>query len=357
MTLEKMDLVMQNWNYKENKSGYSLQILIITYNHKDSIAQTIESVLGQDTKYQYEIIITDDCSTDGTTQICQEYAKKYPDKIRLLTQDKNTYCNFGRSIKKNHIYQALCSLDARYWCYLDGDDCWIDVNKIQIALDFLEQNQEYSIFAHDTLVKTANGSHSFVKDEQKVSEKALKKEIHFSANAPFFMSSSRIQRNIINFKKEKIVFDYLFYYYTLSKGKAYYYDKQMAILHNGDLASNRGAHPIYHSIINKNDFMYLVCHIIDSEDIDKGRIVCQIKIPINYNLDFISNINIIQRLSSSLLEHVIYCYTEYNGDVASIQADIKNNSYKHRLDNDIKNRIQNLSKLSEINNIKNITEA
>jgi len=124
-------------------------------------------------------------------------------------------------------------------------------------------------------------------------------------------------------------------------------------LHNGDLASNRGAHPI----INKNDFMYLVCHIIDSEDIDKGRIVCQIKIPINYNLDFISNINIIQRLSSSLLEHVIYCYTEYNGDVASIQADIKNNSYKHRLDNDIKNRIQNLAKLSEINDIKNITEA
>ena len=229
MSLEKMDLVMQNWNYKENKSGYLLQILIITYNHKDSIAKAIESVLEQDTNYQYEIIITDDCSTDGTTQICQEYAKKYPDKIRLLTQDKNTYCNFGRSIKKNHIYQALCSLDARYWCYLDGDDCWIDVNKIQIALDFLEQNQEYSIFAHDTLVKTANGSHSFVKDEQKVSEEVLTKEIYFSANALFFMSSSRIQRNIIDFKKEKIVFDYLFYYYTLSKGKAYYYDKPMAI--------------------------------------------------------------------------------------------------------------------------------
>ena len=220
---------MQNWNYKRNKSNYLLQILIIAYNHKDSIAQAIEGILEQDTSYPYEIIITDDCSTDGTTQICKKYAKKYSDKIRLLTQDKNTYCNFGRSIKNNHVYQALCSLDARYWCYLDGDDCWIDRNKIQIALDFLEQNQEYSIFAHDTLVNTTEGSYSFVKDEQKIPKEILKKDIYFSAIAPFFMSSSRIQRNIINFKKEKIIFDYLFYYYTLSKGKAYYYDKAMAI--------------------------------------------------------------------------------------------------------------------------------
>lgn len=210
-------------------SNCILQIVIITYNHENTIARTIDSVLEQITDYKYQIIITDDCSTDSTLEICQKYSQKYPDKIKLFSQTENTYKKINNDIKDHHIYKALCLLDAKYWCYLDGDDYWCDAEKVQIALDFLENNPQYSVFAHDTLVKTPTGEHSFVKDEQKVPKKVRNKAIYFSVDAPFFISSSRIHRNVINFKEKKIIFDYLFFYATLEKGPIHYYDKMMAV--------------------------------------------------------------------------------------------------------------------------------
>lgn len=110
-------------------------------------------------------------------------------------------------------------------------------------------------------------------------------------------------------------------------------------LHNGDLSTNRGAHPIYHSILNRDDFMYLVCHTIESEQIDKGKITCEIKVPINYDLDFESNIKIIHSFSDIIVKHVISCYTSYN-HVYGVPANIKENSYKKRIDHDTKESIK-----------------
>ena len=66
-----------------------VSVSLICYNQKNYIKQAIDSVLMQKTKFDYEIVLSDDCSTDGTNLICEEYAKKYPDKIRLIKRDHN----------------------------------------------------------------------------------------------------------------------------------------------------------------------------------------------------------------------------------------------------------------------------
>lgn len=198
--------------------------IIFTYNHKNSIARCIESLVNQNTTYPYEIRIYDDCSTDGTSDVCREYAKKYPDKIRLTIQEENT---FLKPYNKTQSYKAIQEIDTKYFCIIDGDDCWCDENKVQIALDFLENNQNYIGFAHDTKhINVFTGKEcSYVHDIGGWQD--IKNPVELSAT-PYFLTSSRVFRNL-GFKGKHIwPVDYLIYFYHAQKGPIYYYDKIMA---------------------------------------------------------------------------------------------------------------------------------
>ena len=201
-----------------------LTAIIFTYNHEDSIGKCIESIVNQKTDYKYEIHIWDDCSIDDTSNICRHYAEKYPDKIKLVIQKENTFLKPDLELQS---YAAIHKVETRYLCYIDGDDYWCDENKLQIALDFLENNPEYIGFAHDTLhIDEFNGlRQSYIHDCLKCN---VTNPVTLSHEAPFFLASSRIFRKSDYEKKEVLPIDYLFYYYHLSKGPIYYYDKIMA---------------------------------------------------------------------------------------------------------------------------------
>ncbi|MBK9329822.1 MAG: glycosyltransferase [Sphingobacteriales bacterium] len=119
-----------------------LSVCIITYNHKNYIRQAIEGALMQETKFSYEIIIADDCSTDGTREILLEYKEKYPDLITLILQEKNV------GAAKNYI-DLLNAPASKYIAYVEGDDCWTDPDKLQIQVDFLENHAEFVGTFHD----------------------------------------------------------------------------------------------------------------------------------------------------------------------------------------------------------------
>jgi glycosyltransferase involved in cell wall biosynthesis len=109
-----------------------VSIFIVTYNHENYISQCIDSVLSQVTNFDYEIIIGEDCSYDNTLQICLNYQLEHKN-IRLLKSDKNIglIANWIRSIKAcRGKYIAIC----------EGDDFWIDPNKLQIQTDFMDAN-------------------------------------------------------------------------------------------------------------------------------------------------------------------------------------------------------------------------
>jgi glycosyltransferase involved in cell wall biosynthesis len=118
-----------------------LSISLITYNQREYISQSIDSALSQVTDFDFEIVLSDDCSTDGTRDICIEYKERYPDKIRLILHEKNI------GAVKNYIstYQAC---NGEYVAYLEGDDYFTDINKLQKQVDFLETNSDYVICCH-----------------------------------------------------------------------------------------------------------------------------------------------------------------------------------------------------------------
>ena len=108
--------------------------LVVTYNAAPYIRKALESALMQDGHFRYEIVITDDKSTDETPRIIEEYAKKYPDKIRVLRNEDNLGIsgNYKRGIE-------ACKGD--YIAFLEGDDYWCDEFKLYNQLIALESNK------------------------------------------------------------------------------------------------------------------------------------------------------------------------------------------------------------------------
>lgn len=119
-----------------------VSVWMITYNHEKYISQALDGILMQKTNFNYEIVIGEDCSTDRTREICIEYQKKYPDKIKLLLNEKNI------GVTPNFI-QTLKACKGKYIALCEGDDYWTDSYKLQKQVDFLEANPEYSVVYTD----------------------------------------------------------------------------------------------------------------------------------------------------------------------------------------------------------------
>ena len=113
-----------------------VSVYVITYFHEQYIEQALESVLSQKTHYKYEIVVSDDGSTDRTMEILRKYEKKYPNIIRVYHNEENL------GIAKN-IYLARCYCRGRYIIPLAGDDYWINNYKIEKQVSFLEAHKEY----------------------------------------------------------------------------------------------------------------------------------------------------------------------------------------------------------------------
>jgi len=112
-----------------------VSVTMITFNHAPYIAEAIEGVLNQKTKIPLELIIGEDCSTDNTREICKNYAKNNEGIIKLLPTESNLGMmpNFQRTLKAcTGKYIALC----------EGDDYWIDPNKLQKQVNYMEAHPE-----------------------------------------------------------------------------------------------------------------------------------------------------------------------------------------------------------------------
>ena len=124
-------------------SGYVVtpplvSVCMTAYNHAPYIGRAIEGVLSQRTTFAVELVLSDDCSTDGTGAICRDYAARYPDRIRLLTGDVNVgmRANYRRTIE---------ACRGRYVAMCDGDDWWCDPLKLQRQVEALEADPSCGI--------------------------------------------------------------------------------------------------------------------------------------------------------------------------------------------------------------------
>jgi glycosyltransferase involved in cell wall biosynthesis len=127
-----------------------VSISCITYNQVNYIKDCIEGFLMQKVNFDYEIIIHDDASTDGTKDIIEDYIERFPSLIYPIFRDNNQYSQGVRHIMARFNFPR-CRGKYIAWC--DGDDYWTDPHKLQKQVDFLEANPDFTICFHNVIMK------------------------------------------------------------------------------------------------------------------------------------------------------------------------------------------------------------
>lgn len=215
MDLEKPDLDMQTGNSPKPQ----VAVWMVTYNHEKYIAQAIESVMVQQADFDFRLYIGEDCSTDGTRNICKAMQAKYPDKIELVLHEKNV----GGNANARQVFDRCFNSGAQFVAMLEGDDYWTDVLKLQKQVGFFEQNQDYILHSGSAQVER-NGVETL---------QMMGGNGDFSFTLPDFYTQNNLVTCTVMFRSTKIEFpdfykksyfgDWSLYVYMLmqSNGKAF----------------------------------------------------------------------------------------------------------------------------------------
>jgi glycosyltransferase involved in cell wall biosynthesis len=130
-----------------------VSVRISTYQHAPYIRECIEGILMQKTDFPFEILIGEDESTDGTREICIEYAKEHPDKIRLfLHRRENNIKIDGRPTGKFQALYTQLMMRGRYTAICEGDDYWTNPRKLTLQYSLMEKNPDYSMCGGKTKI-------------------------------------------------------------------------------------------------------------------------------------------------------------------------------------------------------------
>lgn len=121
-----------------------ISVIICSYNHENYISFAIESVIKQCCNVSFEILVGDDCSTDNTRAILNEYYNRFPHLIRLVYPPKNI------GATKNLI-NLIKHANGKYVAILDGDDEWIDTLKLQKQYNILESDANVGMVCSSAL--------------------------------------------------------------------------------------------------------------------------------------------------------------------------------------------------------------
>jgi len=243
-----------------------VSVLMITYNHEKFIAQAINSILMQQTDFDYEIIVGDDFSKDRTRAILDSYKKKHPSKIRLLFPDRNL------GMHRNFI-QTLNSCQGQYVAILEGDDYWTSPYKLQKQVDFLDKEPSYSTCFHKaSVISQDTGEEILVlppKDYQKatltIDDLLL---INFMATASV-MFRRGLFHGFPDWTYNLSMLDWVLHILNSEHGNIGYIDESMSVyrIHSAGVWSSKS--PVQ-QILTKLDFYN---HLITYLDKSKKKVV------------------------------------------------------------------------------------
>lgn len=165
-----------------------VSVCVVTYNQENYIAECLESLVTQQTSFKFEIIVGEDCSTDNTRKIVQQYVEQYPDLVIPLFYENNV----GAVENVKRVYKAA---RGKYIAHMDGDDMALP-NKLQRQFNILEANPDCSICVHNMLAIDSEGN-SIKRAFKCFPEKKYTLLDMYLIN-PFFIHSSKMFINKID---------------------------------------------------------------------------------------------------------------------------------------------------------------
>lgn len=111
-----------------------VSVCVATYKQEAYIRECLQSIVSQETKFAFEVLVGDDCSPDNTRSVIEEFVRRYPEKVRAVFQTAN--------VGATNNYQCVQNLaSGEYICACDGDDYWLP-GKLQHQVGFMDGNPE-----------------------------------------------------------------------------------------------------------------------------------------------------------------------------------------------------------------------
>lgn len=206
-----------------------------TYNHVGYIKKCLDGILMQRVNFGVQVLVHDDASTDGTTDIILEYAKKYPNIIIPIIEKENQYSKNKKIIQEKYLEK----LKGKYIATCEGDDFWIDPFKLMTQYCLMESNPDCSLCVH--AVKGVNARNNSIKRfpgfvlescliSSKKFIKLINKKYSFQTSSYFRKSSDYIDYNLNkpSFANVLPTGDEATLLFSALKGKIIYINKEMS---------------------------------------------------------------------------------------------------------------------------------
>ncbi len=220
-----------------------LSVCVQTYNQEHYIKKCLDGILMQQTTFQFEIILGEDESNDGTRVICKQYANQHPDKIKLFLRSRKDVIYIQEvPTGRYNLIENLKTSTGKYIALCEGDDYWTDPLKLQKQVDFLEANEDYNICFHK--VNILNQETGEIITDTITRNTAETTDISELARGNYIHTASVVLRN--NFKlpewfRETFIGDWSMYMIMIANKKIKKFDEPMAIyrVHNSSMWSSK----------------------------------------------------------------------------------------------------------------------
>lgn len=251
-----------------------VSICMLAYNHEKWIGNAIQCVINQQCNFKYRLYIHDDMSTDNTRNIVLQYANKYPEIIKVVLADENRY---SKGVKI--ISEILVPITrGKYIALCEGDDCWIDCNKLQKQIDYLESHPQCTLSFSNADIINLEGNRIGVFFPQHVwNDKDINRKISLGKESDFCVEEMIIldfaPTASLVFKKEiyesiknfKHTLDLLTRLVATSYGYAHYHPECFVAYRTGNTNSASGSIQKSKTKLKEN-FYNLHCSILTEFD-------------------------------------------------------------------------------------------
>lgn len=240
-----------------------ISVIVITYNHEKYISECVEGVLSQKGNFRVELIIGNDSSTDHTALEINRYLECISGNLRFSVKVMDASNNLGMI---SNFKRCLESCTGDYFSVCDGDDYWIEVNKLQMQLDFMKQNPFCSLCFHDLfLYFQETGTFSLVNSQKQLevdflSTKDIIKD-YVIGNISSCFYDSQFLKNLPEALFDLNLGDWMFNIFYSQFGQIGHLKKEMSVYRKHNLGISSGLSPIencnnlYNAIYEYNEFL------------------------------------------------------------------------------------------------------
>ena len=275
-----------------------VSVMVITYNHEKYIGQCLEGILMQKTDFDFEVLVGEDDSTDGTREVCIKYAEKNPEKIRLfLHARENNIKLYGIPTGKFNIEYNIYNSKGKYLAICEGDDYWTDPLKLQKQIDFLEANSEYGLIYSDASLIGENTNELGGKKLYDAQRKRQSRIKNLYKSGSIFWEL--LEKNVVNtltvclkkelmmdyfskFPDEEFAYDHRQWLHVASYSKIKYIEEQWASyrVHNQGISKSNGFFDKRSPLVKQSALI----HYMSIINFDRDRINKEVFSKVTYNI-------------------------------------------------------------------------